>query len=85
MCMDYLMTLPVSKPYSFRQQPEWQTGKDLDGSSQGLTKVLFWYLHGRAEENHENLNEDSWCPDQNSNQASPKYKSRTLSADQPIQ
>jgi hypothetical protein len=42
-------------------------------------KVLSWHLPGRTEENHDNINEDSQCPNRNLKQAPPKCKSEALS------
>jgi hypothetical protein len=35
-----------------RLADEYRIGKDLEGSSHGLSEVLFWNLPGRTEKNH---------------------------------
>jgi hypothetical protein len=40
---------------------EYRTRKDLEGSSHGLTEVLFWNLPGRTEKSHKRSQSCSWC------------------------
>jgi hypothetical protein len=36
--------------------------------------VISWHLPGKAEENHENLNQDSRSPGRNLNTGPPEYE-----------
>jgi hypothetical protein len=67
---------------SIRWQINW---KGFWWSGCGLTEVLSWSFPGGTEENHKHLSQNSWCPSGDSNQVPPKYKSRVLPVDQPIQ
>jgi hypothetical protein len=53
-------------------------GKDLEGNSHGIIKVLYWRLLGGTEENHSTLSQDNRCPSRDSNKALTEYKSRIL-------
>jgi hypothetical protein len=46
--------------------------------------VLSQNLLGRAEENHENLSQNSWHPSRDSNRAPIDHKSRAFLLDQPV-
>jgi hypothetical protein len=56
------------------------TGKDLEGSSRGLIKVLSRHFAGGTEENTENLIQDSRCPGSESrpNTSVDHYRLTTL-------
>jgi hypothetical protein len=48
------------------------TGKNLEGSDRDRTKALYRHLLAGTNDNHENLNQDSWGPDRDSDQKHPK-------------
>jgi hypothetical protein len=58
--------------------------KRLERNRSCRNRMLSPQFTGGTGENHEKL-QDNRCPDQDSNRATPKYKSRTLPLHQPAQ
>jgi hypothetical protein len=52
--------------------------KDLEGSHRDLIEVLSQNLPGDTEKTAKHLIQHAWCLGLDSNQASPKHKSRAL-------
>jgi hypothetical protein len=69
------MTLSVAILYNV----EWQDsrmliGKDLQRSGRWLIGIVYRHFCGGAEENHENVGQNSWCPGRDSNRAPTEYR-----------
>jgi hypothetical protein len=62
---------------------DWCTGKYLERCDPGIIKAPSSYFPGGTEENHE-YSQNSKCPDRDSKQAPPEYKSKYLPLRQPI-
>jgi hypothetical protein len=73
----YFMTLSVARSCNIIWYNDRWTGKDMESSNQGLTKLLSQHLPGGTEEIHENLHYDRHGPGWVSNSL-PKYKPRVL-------
>jgi hypothetical protein len=52
---------------------EWWNGIQFENSCTYF-KLLLRHLHGKNEENHEILSDDSQSPDQDSNPVPPEYE-----------
>jgi hypothetical protein len=69
----------VSRLYSVGWYDDrWRIGKDLEGSSHGLNKVLMWHLTRRTEENREKPVSGQPVSHWDSNWATLRYKPRVL-------
>jgi hypothetical protein len=78
-----MLTLSAPRLYRGGDYDRW-IGKFLERSGHGLIKELIRHFRIGTEGNHENLNEDSRCPDRDSKSAPPEYKFGALPLDQTI-
>jgi hypothetical protein len=62
---------------------EWWIEKEADGNNRAYFETLSLHLAGGAEENYENLSQDSLWPSQNSKLVPSKYKPEELPLEPP--
>jgi hypothetical protein len=65
-----------------RMTDEWWIGKNFEGSSYDVIRVLSQHLHGGTEENHDKPQSRQPSVPADSKWSLPKYKTRALPLDQ---